>query len=129
MKPQALESELRDNLPLEFHTLAGNHVAGVATLRRGAREVEMWIGRMEAGASSPPHCHDTEEIVHVLSGNGWATVGETSRVFAAGDTLILPSGTSHQLFAESAVEFVCAMRSGGTIRFPYGEVMDLPWRQ
>ena len=113
----------------EMHRLGGNHVAGLATAGRGAQQVEMWIGRMEAGASSPPHSHDTEEVVHFLTGRGYATVGGIEFGYEAGDTLILPPGEVHQLVAETESEFVAAMPSGGTLRLPYGEVMDLPWRR
>jgi quercetin dioxygenase-like cupin family protein len=113
----------------QVHVLGGNHVAGLATTRHGAQQVELWFGRMEAGASSPPHSHDTEEVVHFLKGSGYATVGGVEVGFRSGDTLILPAGEVHQLVAETESEFFAAMPSGGTLRFSYGEVMDLPWRR
>lgn len=113
----------------QFHSLAGNHVAGVATAGRGAQQVEMWVGRMDAGASTPPHSHDTEEVVHFLKGSGWATLGDREVGYRPGVTLILPAGIVHQIVAESESEFVAAMPSRGTIRLPYGEVLELPWRQ
>lgn len=113
----------------EVHSLHGNHVAGVATPTSGARGVEMWRGRMDAGAATPPHGHDTEEVVFFLSGSGRATVGEREVRYEPGDTLILPAGEVHQIFAETPSEFVSAMPGGGTVRLPDGEVLDLPWRR
>lgn len=118
----------RNDAP-QFHSLAGNHVAGVATAHSGAAQIEMWVGRMDAGASTPPHSHDTEEVVHFLKGSGWATLGDREIGYRAGVTLILPAGAVHQIVAESETEFVAAMPTRGTIRLPYGEVLDLPWRQ
>jgi uncharacterized RmlC-like cupin family protein len=54
----------------EVHSMHGSHIAGVATPTSGARCVEMWRGRMDAGAATPPHSHDTEEVVLFLSGRG-----------------------------------------------------------
>lgn len=110
------------------HSMQGNHVAGVATPASGARQVEMWRGRMDAGSATPPHSHDTEEIVHFLAGSGRATVDGREVRYEPGDTLILPPGQVHQIVAETDSEFVSAMPIGGTIQLPDGAVLDLPWR-
>lgn len=113
----------------EVHSLHGNHIAGVATPTSGARQVEMWRGRMEAQSASPPHRHDTEEVVLFLKGNGRATISGREIRFQAGDTVMLPAGELHQLFADTECEFVSAMPLGGTVQLPDGVVMDLPWRR
>lgn len=113
----------------EVHSLHGNHIAGLATPTSGARQVEMWRGRMDAQAASPPHCHDTEEVVLFLKGSGRATIGDREVSFQAGDTVLLPGGVLHQLFADTECEFVAAMPLGGTVRLPDGVVMELPWRR
>lgn len=113
----------------EVHSLHGNHIAGVATPASGAREVEMWRGRMDANSATPPHRHDTEEVVLFLKGSGRATVADREVHYQAGDTLHLPAGTVHQLFAETDCEFVSAMPLGGTVALPDGVVLDLPWRR
>jgi quercetin dioxygenase-like cupin family protein len=113
----------------EVHSLQGNHIAGVATPTTGARQVEMWRGRMEARSATPPHRHDTEEVVLFLKGSGRATISEREVRFRAGDTVMLPAGELHQLFADTECEFVSAMPLGGTVRLPDGAVMDLPWRR
>lgn len=110
------------------HSMQGNHIAGVATPTSGARQVEMWHGRMDADSATPPHRHDTEEVVLFLRGSGRATVGDGEVRYQAGDTLILPRGQVHQIFAEAESEFVAAMPLGGTVTLPDGEVLDLPWR-
>lgn len=113
----------------EVHSLSGSHIAGVATPGRGAKQVEMWVARMDAGASTPPHVHDTEQVVHILGGRGWVTLDGREIPFQPGDTLILPANTVHQIVAETETGYVAAMPAGGTLRLPYGEVIDLPWRR
>ncbi len=61
----------------EVHSMQGNHIAGIATSAGGAQQIEMWRGRMEADAATPPHAHDAEEVIFFLSGSGRATVGTT----------------------------------------------------
>jgi len=113
----------------QIHSLHGNHVAGVATPTSGAQQVEMWRGRMEANSATPPHSHDTEEVVLFLKGTGRATVADRELRYQAGDTLVLPAAQLHQIFAETESEFVSAMPIGGTVKLPDGVVLDLPWRQ
>lgn len=113
----------------QVHSLHGNHVAGVATPTSGAKQVEMWRGRMDANSATPPHSHDTEEVVLFLKGSGRATVADREVRYQAGDTLLLPALQVHQIFAETESEFVSAMPIGGTVKLPDGVVIDLPWRQ
>ena len=113
----------------QVHSLHGNHVAGVATPTSGAKQVEMWRGRMDASSATPPHSHDTEEVVLFLKGSGRATVGDRELLYQAGDTLVLPAGQVHQIFAETENEFISAMPIGGTVKLPDGVVIDLPWRR
>ena len=112
-----------------IHSLEGNHVAGVATPASGAQQIEMWRGRMDANSATPPHSHDTEEVVLFLKGSGRATVAGSEVRYQAGDTLILPAAQVHQIFAETESEFVSAMPIGGTVALPDGTPIDLPWRK
>jgi quercetin dioxygenase-like cupin family protein len=113
----------------QVHSMQGNHIVGVATPTSGAHQVEMWHGRMDADSATPPHSHDTEEVVLFLRGSGRATVAGREIRYQHGDTLILPPAQLHQIFAETDSEFVSAMPIGGTVISPDGGVMDLPWRK
>ena len=112
----------------QVHSMEGNHIAGVATPSSGAQQVEMWYGHMDANSATPPHSHNTEEVILFVKGRGRATVGDREVRYQAGDTLILPPTQVHQIFAETESEFVGAMPIGGTVKLPDGTVLDLPWR-
>ncbi|HEY9192677.1 MAG TPA: cupin domain-containing protein, partial [Methyloversatilis sp.] len=73
--------------------------------------------------------HTTEEVVLWLCGSGRAVIGDRELRYEAGDTLILPAGQVHQIFADTHSEFVSAMPAGGTVALPDGVTMDLPWRK
>ena len=113
----------------QVHSVQGNHIAGVATPTSGAQQIEMWCGRMDANSATPPHSHDTEEVILFLRGDGRATVADREVRYQPGDTLILPPGQVHQIFAESESEFVSAMPIDSTVKLPDGVVLDLPWRK
>ena len=113
----------------QVHSMQGNHIAGVATPASGAKQVEMWRGRMDANSATPPHSHTTEEVVLFLKGSGRATVADREVHYQSGDTLILPPGQVHQIFAETESEFVSAAPMGGVVKLPDGVVIDLPWRK
>jgi quercetin dioxygenase-like cupin family protein len=110
----------------QVHSMQGNHIAGVATPASGARQVEMWHGRMDANSATPPHSHSTEEVVLFLKGSGKAMVGEREVRYEQGDTLILPPAQVHQIFAETESEFVAAMPIGGTVCFQPAMVDGTP---
>ncbi|HEY2774952.1 MAG TPA: cupin domain-containing protein [Candidatus Binatia bacterium] len=121
-------SIFRDNENRE-HSLAGNHTIGLATPSRGANQIEIWRGHMDADAATPPHAHDSEDVVLLLSGRRRATLDEKEIPYRAGDTMILPAHKVHQIFADSRTEFVNATRIGGIVTLRDGEVLDLPWRE
>jgi quercetin dioxygenase-like cupin family protein len=108
--------------------LQGNHMVGLAPGDHAAN-VEVWRACMEAGAATPPHRHDTEEVVVVLRGRGRATIGDEEVTFGPGDTIVLPAGKLHQIFSETESESIAVMPRRSTIRSADGEVMNLPWRR
>lgn len=109
--------------------LAGNHMTGLATPSRDASHVEVWRANMDAGAATPPHCHDFEEVVVVLRGNGRAQIGGEWCSYREGDTLVLPAGVLHQIFADTATETIAVLPARSVITSADGERMHLPWRE
>lgn len=58
--------------------------------------------RLNAGASSPPRRETLSSVYHVISGSGYSTVGESSKlVWKRGDTFAIPSWYKYQHFANS----------------------------
>ena len=109
-------------------SLEGNHIAGVANPRRGAPQVEVWHCRVDAGSATPPHRHDHEEVVVVVSGRGRARLGDEELSWGPGDTLILPADRLHQLFADTDAVYVAVMPAASRISDASGAPLDLPWR-
>jgi quercetin dioxygenase-like cupin family protein len=112
--------------------LDGNHMYGLATPSRGARQVEVWLSRVEVDASTPPHSHSGEEIVVVLRGRGEARrIGIETTTFEAPCTLILPAHEMHQIAntGSDMLELIAAIPAGSKVYDQYGVEMALPWRE
>jgi mannose-6-phosphate isomerase-like protein (cupin superfamily) len=113
-------------------TLAGNHMYGLATLSRGARQVEVWLSRIDPEAETPTHSHSTEEVVVVLRGRGEARrIGAETITFEAPCTLVLPAFELHQITntGRETLEAIATMPAGSRIYDRYGVEMALPWRE
>jgi quercetin dioxygenase-like cupin family protein len=80
--------------------LMGNHMLGLATRGRGAQEVPVWRGRSDPGAATPPHYHDHEEVIVILSGSGKVKIQGNQVLASSGDVVIVPSHTHHELAAD-----------------------------
>ncbi|QKV81475.1 cupin domain-containing protein [Amycolatopsis sp. Hca4] len=52
-----------------------------------------------AGVSSPPHAHDHDSIVYVLSGRLRGAVGGVEAVLEPGDSVVHPRGVAHHVEA------------------------------
>jgi quercetin dioxygenase-like cupin family protein len=111
---------------------AGNRMAGLATGSRGARELMVWRTRVAPGGGPPPHRHDHEEICVVLSGSGTVREGAGDAVrFSAGDTIIAPAGSVHEIVADKgvAVEWIAALPLGTRTFRPDGSELEIPWAE
>lgn len=113
-------------------TLAGNQMYGLATPRHGAREVEVWLSRVDPEAETPVHSHSTEEVVVILRGRGEVRrIGAETNTFEAPCTLILPPFELHQIAntGREILELIAAMPAGSRIYDQHGIEMALPWRE
>lgn len=114
-----------------IYTLQGSRVSGIATRSRGASQVMVWRETADAGRTDPPRAHDQEAVVLVLSGSGTAREGDREHRFGAGDVLIFPGGTVHQVIPTpgAACELVIAMPAGTRLFTADGEEMEAPWAE
>ena len=46
---------------------------------------------------SPPAFHEDQEGFYVISGNGWARIGEQEQQVSAGDVFIAPAHVAHSM--------------------------------
>lgn len=81
--------------PIE--TPGGNATSPLATASRGATEVSVIRQRQQPGGTNPAHSHDREEVLVLLAGTLRVTLGDEPARMEAGDTVIIPAGTTHKL--------------------------------
>jgi quercetin dioxygenase-like cupin family protein len=108
----------------------GNSMTKLIAPSTGATEVMAWRAKLGVGAASPPHRHDVEEVIVVLSGSCTARIGEETHTLSAGDACLIPAGTLHQVInsGEEAWECVTAMKVGAHFIRPDGnETPTPPW--
>ena len=121
-----------DHAKVPHFEMAGNHMYGLATPARGARQVEVWFTTIDVGAETPVHGHSAEEVVVVLKGRGEARrIGRETVTFEAPCTLILPAHELHQLAntGRVALEAFASLPVGSKVFDERGVEMALPWRE
>lgn len=97
----------------------------------GLSQLSVWRQSLAAGAATPPHRHDCDEVVLCQSGRGTLHVGGQALPFVAPCTLVLPRQQPHQIVndGDSPMEIVGVF--GGTpvgTWLPDGTELALPWR-
>ena len=110
--------------------LMGNHMLGLATWSRGAKEVAVWRGRTDPGVRTPPHYHDHEEVIVILSGSGKVKVEGNEVAVSSGDVAIVPPLTHHELSADEqgdGLDTIAVLPAGTKTYLPNGEELALPW--
>jgi quercetin dioxygenase-like cupin family protein len=64
--------------------------------------------RLPAGSSTQRHRHKlTEEIYHVLQGDGELEIDGERRHVAPGDAALIPAGAWHEITASTDLSFLC----------------------
>jgi mannose-6-phosphate isomerase-like protein (cupin superfamily) len=97
----------------------------------GLQQLSVWRQSVAASAATPPHRHDIDEVVLCLSGRGELHINGQVHAFHAGETLVLPRESMHQIHnsGDEPLEIVGVF--GGTpvgTWLPDGSVLPLPWR-
>jgi len=118
-----------DDIPA--HELPGNRLRGLATPSRGSTEIMLWSHLAEAGGASPPHWHDCDQVIYVLSGVGRVIVGDDEHAVTAGDVIVAPARIPHQVIAaaDEALDTIVAMLPSLRTYRPDGSELDQPWKQ
>ncbi len=107
----------------------GATVIGYASPKRGSSRLAIWRVTLAAGASSPQHSLDADEIFTCLSGAADFFVdGGVVRV-AAGDALTIVAGTEFRFSVVGSEPFsaMACVPSGCRARVEGGEAFEPPW--
>jgi quercetin dioxygenase-like cupin family protein len=109
--------------------LTGIDVTGLAGPARGCAETTTYRIAIEGGASLPLHHHDHEEIVHIVEGSAVQVLDGQEHRVGAGDTVIIPAGTWHRVFApaEGTATLLCAIPAGTKMIREDGSEIVPPW--
>ena len=108
--------------------LQGVTIVGLAARSRGAGEVTTYRVLLDPGSATPPHRHDHEEVFTVVGGSVTTVLDGEHHVTAIGDTVIVPSGTEHYVFAGGgAADLIAAIPTGTLFITPQGETRVADW--
>jgi mannose-6-phosphate isomerase-like protein (cupin superfamily) len=122
--------EIVDNDKVEAQELPGLVHRTVAGHAQGMKKMEVWMQTIAAGAATPIHKHDCEEVVIVLSGSGTCTVHGRTVEFGPNTTLTFEPDVVHQIVNTSDEEMkLVATLAMAPVRVttPEGERIPLPW--
>ena len=88
---------IRNHEITPIETPGGNFTSGLATPSRGAQEVNVIRQHETPSGHNPPHRHDREEVMVMLTGTVTVTVDAVEETLRPGDTLIVPAQALHQI--------------------------------
>lgn len=88
---------IRGNTLALLETPGGNFAGAIATAGNGANEVSIVMQQQNSGGQNPRHTHDREEVMLVRQGQVRVLLADESIALAAGDSLIVPANTPHQI--------------------------------
>jgi mannose-6-phosphate isomerase-like protein (cupin superfamily) len=118
------------NAAVPTHNLPGLQHQTLAGRRDGLKGFEIWRQTIDAGAGTPVHRHDCEEVIVVLKGAGVCRCGEDEFEFAEDDTLVIPPNIVHQICNTGDTDlYIMATLAMAPVKVETesGEVMELPW--
>ncbi len=112
--------------------LPGISHATLAGSEHGLRQLSIWRQVIEAGAATPPHRHDCEEVVLCSRGRGSLRLeGHEPQSFGANTTVCIPRNVLHEIVneGEAPLHLVAVFSMSPVV--PYlldGTRIDLPWK-
>ena len=97
----------------------------------GLQQLSVWRQSVAAGAATPPHRHEQDEVVLCLSGRGELHIDGKVHPFRGGENLVLPRESMHQIFntGDQPLEIVGVFGGSPVSTYlPDGSTLPLPWR-
>lgn len=97
----------------------------------GLQQLSVWRQSVAAGAATPPHRHEQDEVVLCLSGRGELHIDGAVHRFRGGENLVLPRESMHQILntGDQPLELI-GVFGGSPVQtyLPDGSTLPLPWR-
>jgi len=78
----------------------------------------VWLVEMTAGATSPMHVFDTEQIWTVIDGHAAIEIEGVAHPLDAGDTLVIPGRTERQVHATTGCRMLVTGDATATASVP-----------
>jgi mannose-6-phosphate isomerase-like protein (cupin superfamily) len=112
------------------HYLPGLAHQTLAGRNDGLNSIEVWRQTIAAGAATPVHRHDCEEVIVCLKGHGVCHYGGAEYHFKEDESLVIPSGVVHQICnaGDSDLYIVATLAMAPVkVETAEGQAMPLPW--
>lgn len=120
-----------DNTTVARAALPGIEHETLACADNGVPTLSVWRQTIAPGGATPPHRHDCDEVVLVLSGRGELHLDGRVISFGPDSTLALPRDVPHQIVnsGDAPLLTVAAFSMSPVgVTFPDGTPLELPWR-
>jgi quercetin dioxygenase-like cupin family protein len=107
---------------LQHRTLAGHE--------HGLDQLSVWRQTLAPGAATPPHRHDTEEVVLCHAGRGEVHMNGKVHRFGPHSSVLLPRNVPHQIFnvGSEPMEITGVFAAAPVVVFDANDrMMPLPW--
>lgn len=118
------------NATMKKHELPGLVHQTLAGGRDGLQSIEVWRQTIAAGAATPVHRHDCEEVIVCLKGEAVCHYNGEQYRFQEDETLIIPAGVTHQICNTGSGDlFIVATLAMAPVRVETADhqAMALPW--
>lgn len=122
----------REEAPVfELPHAPGVVFTGLASPKRGSKEVSAWRVELAPRTPGTPHSVTREEIFVAIRGEAVVTIAGTEHRLAAGGAVVVPANTPFSLANEAseAFEAVVVFPVGGQAVMPGGGAFTPPWAE
>jgi mannose-6-phosphate isomerase-like protein (cupin superfamily) len=123
---------IKDNNTVEVHNFPGLSHQTLAGPSDGLKGMEVWLQTIDAGATTPVHRHDCDEVIVVQAGSGTCMIEGKITEFGPNSTLVLPANAVHQICNTGDDDLVILATLGMApvrVETADGQLMKLPWNQ
>ncbi|GAA4334097.1 hypothetical protein GCM10023165_09740 [Variovorax defluvii] len=126
----ASDATILSHAALPMAELPGIAHRTLAGREHGSTQLSIWRQTLAPGAATPPHSHDTEEVVLCHAGRGEVHLAGRVHAFGAETSVLLPRDVPHQIFnvGEEPMEITGVFPSAPVRVFDLErQPMALPW--